>query len=171
MLFPMKHTDLHHHPVWTELRDFHMEQRVCYFGKPESKSACRQRRILDVRSGSNLLRQGKCLAGADSRTSSLTGRTGGGSYPRTQRHSDCKCTGTSRLGSTRMPRKNSGRHQRQRTCPGILTTSTRFGESTAQEQQQTRKRLLTKTKPANSQISNNMFASSNTETPPETEPG
>ena len=38
------------------------------------------------------------------------------------------------------------------------------------QDQQTRKRLLTKTKPENSQISHRMFASSNTETPPETEP-
>ena len=41
----------------------------CYFGK-HPKSACRQRKVLDVRSCSNLLRQGKCLAGTDSRTSS-----------------------------------------------------------------------------------------------------
>ena len=29
----MKDTDLHRNPVWTELRDFLLEQWVCYFGK------------------------------------------------------------------------------------------------------------------------------------------
>ena len=32
MLFPMKDTDLHRNPVWIELRDFYLEQWVCYFG-------------------------------------------------------------------------------------------------------------------------------------------
>ena len=35
MLFPMTNNDLHRNPVWTELRDFYLEQWVCYFGKPK----------------------------------------------------------------------------------------------------------------------------------------
>ena len=31
----MSNTDLHRNPVWTELRDFYLEQWVCYFGKPK----------------------------------------------------------------------------------------------------------------------------------------
>ena len=31
----MKDTDLHCNPVWTELRDFYLEQWVCYFGTPQ----------------------------------------------------------------------------------------------------------------------------------------
>ena len=33
MLFPMTNNDLRRNPVWTELRDFYLEQWVCYFGK------------------------------------------------------------------------------------------------------------------------------------------
>ena len=35
MLFPMTNNDLHRNPVWTELRDFYLEQWVFYFGKPK----------------------------------------------------------------------------------------------------------------------------------------
>ena len=35
MLFPMIDTDLHCNPVWTEPREFYLEQRACYFGKPQ----------------------------------------------------------------------------------------------------------------------------------------
>ena len=31
----MKDTDLHRNPVWTELRDFYLEQWVCFFGNPK----------------------------------------------------------------------------------------------------------------------------------------
>ena len=43
MLFPMKDTDLHRNPVWTELRDFYLEQWACVYWR-------RQRRTLDLRS-------------------------------------------------------------------------------------------------------------------------
>ena len=35
MLFPMTNNDLHQNPVWTELRDFYLEQWVCCFGRPK----------------------------------------------------------------------------------------------------------------------------------------
>ena len=35
MLFPMRDADLHRNPIWTEPRDFYLEQWVCYFGKPK----------------------------------------------------------------------------------------------------------------------------------------
>ena len=35
MLFPMRDADLHRNPTWTELRNFCLEQWVCYFGKPK----------------------------------------------------------------------------------------------------------------------------------------
>ena len=34
-LFPMRDADLHRNPIWTELRDFYLEQWVCYFGEPK----------------------------------------------------------------------------------------------------------------------------------------
>ena len=99
------------------------------FGKPK-KSARRQRRILDVLSVSNVLRQGKCLAGTDSGTSSLADRTRGGGHSRTQSHNDHHCTGTPRYGE----RTNVSQEQWPRPvpekCPGILTTTTRFGKGT-----------------------------------------
>ena len=32
--YPMRDADLHRNPIRTELRDFYLEQWVCYFGKP-----------------------------------------------------------------------------------------------------------------------------------------
>ena len=70
MLFPMRDADLHRNPIGTERLDFYLEQWVCYFGKTE-ESTSRQRRFLDVRSCTNVLWQGKCFVGTDSRASSL----------------------------------------------------------------------------------------------------
>ena len=35
MLLPMRDADLHRNPIWTEPREFYLEQWVCYFGKPK----------------------------------------------------------------------------------------------------------------------------------------
>ena len=92
ILFSMKDTDLHRNLAWTN----HMIST--WNTGFVVRSACRQRRILDVRSSSNFLRQGKYLKGT----------------------SDCDCTGTSSHRSTRIPRQSSGRIQRQRRCPGEM---------------------------------------------------
>ena len=114
MHFPMKDTDLHRNLVWTELRDFYLEQLV-WRG---------QRRIWDVRSGNNVLRQENCLAGAHWQTGLVEAirRLKATMTPTALEHP--------RYGSTRMSRKSSGRLQCQRRCPGMLTNTSRFGKRT-----------------------------------------
>ena len=99
MLFPMKDTDLHCNPVWTELRDFYLEQWVCYFGTPQRVRVDSEGPWMP-HAAAMFFGKGKCLAGTDSWTSTLADRTRGGGNSRSQGDNDRHCTESSRHGST-----------------------------------------------------------------------